>query len=206
MVLTGAQRLSLLTWSLVGAVLGGRLGYVLLYEPSYYLAHPSRILTLSEGGMASHGGFVGLFLALVVVSSVYTIRLWSVTDILVIPGGIALALGRVGNTINGEITGTLPGLPWPMYEAITDSLVACICLYFLYTKPAWPPGRLTALFVVLYSGSRLVLEVWRSPLHVLTGGIPITLEQLLTSILLLLGALLWVKIERAYAPNKKQTL
>src|SRR3989338_5319632 len=96
---------NLLSWGVLGVILGGRLGFVLFYEPSYYLSNPLDIVKVWQGGMSSHGGFLGVITVLIIYTRKKNIDLLSLLDLLVIPVAIGLALGRLGNFINGELYG-----------------------------------------------------------------------------------------------------
>jgi hypothetical protein len=104
----------LLFYGVLGVILGGRLGYVLFYKPAYYLAHPAEILAVWQGGMAFHGGFLGVLVAMWVFGR-RTQRPWlAVTDFIAPLVPLGLAAGRLGNFINGELVGRATDLPWAM--------------------------------------------------------------------------------------------
>jgi phosphatidylglycerol:prolipoprotein diacylglycerol transferase len=217
--LTTEQRIALLAWTFVGVVLGGRLGYVLFYDPAYYFIHPGEVLALSQGGMASHGGFIGVGIALWLFSRAYKVPLRAIADVIIIPAAVGLALGRVGNMINGELPGILIaptspfGLlgaryPWPLLEAVKNIVLAGVCYYWLRYKH-WPAGTLTAVFLIVYSVLRMLLELVREPSHVLgyLGSVPITEEQLLTFLLFLAGLGLLLAVRHTnHNANNKQTI
>lgn len=217
--LTPDQRVALVAWAFIGVVLGGRLGYVLLYNPAYYTAHPGEILAISHGGMASHGGFIGVALALWLFSHVYKIPLLKIADVIIVPAAVGLALGRVGNIINGELSGILIGptspfrllgarYPWPLLEGLKNLALAGLCYYWLRYKN-WPAGQLTAVFLILYSAFRMLLELVREPAHVIAqwGTVAVTEEQVLTCTVLLGGlGLLWYVRHTYHNANNKQTV
>lgn len=193
--------------SMVGVLLGGRLGYVLLYAPEYFWQHPTEILALWQGGMASHGGFVGVGLALWWVSRHLKISFRALLDLIVVPTVVGLALGRIGNFINQELYGTITTLPWgvlipgvegqrhpvQLYEAVWDIVVALVCWWYLRHNQSAAVGRVAAVFLLLYAGGRLVISLWRVPdVLILQWGPWAAYEsQLLTVPLLGLGAWLW---------------
>lgn len=168
-----------LFYVVLGVVVGGRLGYVFLYQPGYYLAHPLQILFVWDGGMSFHGGVVG-----VAVASLWfawrTRRRW--LDILdfvapIIPVG--LFLGRIGNFINGELVGRTTNVPWAMiypslegppkprhpselYEAILEGIVLFTVLWFFSLKPR-PRGAVAGLFLLGYGCLRFFAEFFRRP-------------------------------------------
>lgn len=102
----------MLTWIVLGIILGGRLGYVLFYKPSYYLANPSEILVLWEGGMAFHGGLLGVVLGVWIFCLRHALPKMQVTDMLAICVPPGLFFGRLANFINGELWGRPTDVPW----------------------------------------------------------------------------------------------
>ena len=106
----------LLTWGIVGVILGGRIGYVLFYQPGNYLAHPLDIFKVWEGGMSFHGGFIGVLLALWFFARENQLTFWQVADFVAPLVPLGLASGRIGNFINGELWGRItdPAAFWAM--------------------------------------------------------------------------------------------
>lgn len=204
--LSADQRLSLLLWVIAGVLVGGRLGYVLFYEPGYFAHHVVDILFLWQGGMSSHGGFIGVALAVWLFTRREHIPFFALTDILVIPVSVGLALGRLGNFINQELSGTATTLPWGIpvsgkeglyhpvqwYSMIKDLGIAGICWWYLTTKP--PVGRVTALFLILYSVLRFLIEFVRFQDYpgIDIGIMTVTRGQALTIPLFIVGVWLWV--------------
>ncbi len=197
--------LSLLSWAVVGVIAGGRLGYVLFYEPAYYLSNPLQIFAVWQGGMSFHGGFIGVALVLWLFSRTHRLPLFVLCDIIVVPVAIGLALGRIGNFVNQELYGIVTTLPWGMsfpgaeglrhpiqlYAVIKDLLIAGICFWHLRVTrdTAYRWGCTGAAFLILYAIGRFLLEYLRDQQYALTdiGGILLTRGQLLTLPLLILG-------------------
>ena len=102
----------LLTWVILGVVIGGRLGFVLVYQPGYYLSHPAEILKVYEGGMSFHGGFLGVVVAGLIFCRREGIALLPMADLLAIAAPVGLCLGRIANFINAELWGRATTLPW----------------------------------------------------------------------------------------------
>lgn len=195
----------ILSWVIVGVLLGGRLGYVLLYDPAYYLAHPMEILAVWKGGMAFHGGVIGVALALVYVSRRHRIPLLVLSDIAVVPIALGLALGRFGNFINQELYGISTTLPWgiaipgieglrhptQLYAVLKDLCIAIIC--FLHVRRSSPKtGQTMGIFLTLYGILRFALEFLREPTHAafLIGPIILTRGQVYSLPMILAGILL----------------
>ncbi len=135
----------LLTSAVFGVILGGRLGYVLFYAPGYFLEHPLEVGAVWQGGMSSHGGFLGVTLALWYALRRRHIPMLAFADVVVVPVALGLALGRFGNFINQELYGTVSDLPWAIaipgveglrhptqiYAVVKDLLIAGICYVHL---------------------------------------------------------------------------
>lgn len=199
--LSPASWRELAAWAACGVIVGGRLGYIIFYEPLFYWAHPEEIWQLSRGGMSSHGGFIGVGLAVGLWCRVQKISWHLVLDIAVIPAAIGLALGRLGNYYNQELFGTVTNLPWAVavsgvaglrhpvqiYETLGDVAIAAWCYSGL--KRRWRAGRVGASFLVGYSILRLLTELAREPEW--TGWLGLSRGQLLTLPLLAAGLFLW---------------
>ncbi len=204
--LTRDQWTFILTSALAGVLFGGRLGYVLLYEPAYFLQHPLHIFFIWEGGMASHGGIIGVAVALWLAARQLRINVWALADSVVVPAAVGLALGRIGNFINQELYGTPTTLPWgitvpdssgyyhpvQLYEAAANSLVAVLGYYLLTRGRRIVPGSTFALFIVFYGSLRLVISYWRLPDRIVgqVGPLTVSLSQVLTIVLVISGLVL----------------
>lgn len=175
---------------LVGAVVGGRLGYVLLWEPGYFLAHPAEVFAIWDGGMSSHGGFVGVGLALWWIAKKLKIDIWKLLDVIVVPVALGLALGRVGNFINQELFNP-PELAW--LAVGKDLLIAGVCWWWLRKIPSDSPlsrgGIVFALFLILYGVLRFLVEFVR--VQEFSGAFGLTRGQLLTLPLIAAGFWIW---------------
>lgn len=179
---------SFLFFLILGVILGGRLGYIILYEPAYVLRSPREIFCLWHGGMSSHGGFLGVSVALLLFSRRGNIPLLQLTDTLASLAPLGLFFGRIANFINGEIYGRVTTVPWAMifprsatspsmplflleprhpsqlYEAFLEGLVLLIyCQWQFWRRRRGTPGRLTAQFLILYSLFRIFVEFFREP-------------------------------------------
>ena len=112
--MTKSQIEDLLTWVILGVVLGGRLGFVLFYRPLYYLANPVEILLIWEGGMAFHGGLIGVIVAVYLFNRRYGIAQLSSADVLAVATPLGLMFGRIANFVNAELYGRPTDVPWAM--------------------------------------------------------------------------------------------
>jgi phosphatidylglycerol---prolipoprotein diacylglyceryl transferase len=199
----------LLFFGVLGVVLGGRVGYALFYKPEVYLADPLQILQVWKGGMAFHGGLLGVIAAMALFARMRKRSFLNVMDVVApcIPTG--LACGRLGNFINGELWGRAadPALPWAMvfpqsgstlarhpsqlYQLLLEGLLLFVLLW-LYSKRQRATGQVAAAFVFGYGVLRFVAEYFREPdsfLGLLAGGM--TMGQWLCVPMVLVGAGLW---------------
>ena len=196
---------TLYTFIILGLVLGARIGYVIFYNPLFYLHHPLAVFAVWEGGMSFHGGLIGSVLAGVWCCRRYGVDAWQVADLVVATAPIGLGFGRIGNFINGELYGRVTDVPWAMvfpgggplprhpselYEFFLEGVVLFIILWTVKDKVS-KKGVLTALFITLYGVIRFVLEFFREPdpqLGFIVG--PFTMGQILSSVMALAGVLL----------------
>ena len=188
-VMTPGQIEDLLSWVILGVILGGRLGYVLFYQPGYYLANPMRILQLWEGGMSFHGGAIGVILAAFIYTKRYQISTISAGDLVALGLAPGLFLGRFANFINAELWGRPTDLPWgvafpteaaqycpdvigicarhpsQLYEAVLEGLLlGAVLLWFAWRRGALQKeGLIMGLFLAGYGTARFVVEFVRQP-------------------------------------------
>lgn len=176
---------SLYIYVVVATILGARLGHVLFYDPAYYMAHPSKILAVWEGGLASHGGTIGIIVAVWLYSRYVTKRSILFTlDRLAVPTGLVAALIRLGNLMNSEIFGYVTDKPWgfrfvrsaeywsqvpdgvlgchptQLYEAFAYLLTFGLCMYLYWVRDAarQRPGLILGVFFLGIFGSRFLIE------------------------------------------------
>lgn len=187
--MTPGQVESLLTWIILGVILGGRLGFVLVYQPGYYLAHPAQILQVWEGGMSFHGGLAGATVAGFLFARRNRIPASAVGDSMAMVIPVGLGLGRIANFINAELWGHPTTLPWgvifpgqggvcppdwlvvcarhptQLYEAGLEGLLLGLIMWLLVTRlgALKRPWLVTGVFLALYGLSRVLVEVWRMP-------------------------------------------
>jgi phosphatidylglycerol:prolipoprotein diacylglycerol transferase len=193
-----------IVWVTLGIILGGRIGYVVFYNPAYFAAHPSEIVQLWNGGMSFHGGFAGCVLAVVLFAWRRKISILSLGDLTCAAGPIGLFLGRIANFINGELWGRVTDVPWSLvfphagplprhpsqlYEAVLEGLVLFLVLALFVRGGALKrPGLIVGIFAIGYALARSFCELFREPdaqLGFLWGGL--TMGMLLSIPLLLAG-------------------
>jgi len=177
----------LLTWMILGVILGGRLGYVLFYQPAYYAAHPGEILAVWTGGMSFHGGFLGVVSGVLLFAWRNGIDALRIGDAVAAATPIGLFFGRVANFINAELWGRPTNVPWAvafpgeaaqtcpadwigpcgrhpsqLYEAGLEGLVLFLVLFLAIRKGAlMRRGRVTGLFLLGYGLARAFVELFR---------------------------------------------
>lgn len=174
---TPVQVDDLITWLVVGVVLGGRLGYVLFYDLGYYLSNPLESLSIWRGGMSFHGGVMGVVLVCWLYGRSIGKSLLEVGDLIgpLVPPG--LLAGRIGNFINGELWGRVTDVPWAMvfptggplprhpsqlYEAALEGLALFVILWLYAAKPR-RRGAVGGLFLLGYGSFRFFVEFFRQP-------------------------------------------
>ena len=216
--LTGQQLIDLITAVIVGLILGARLGYVVFYNPSYYLSHPLEILLpfdFSDGirfvgisGMSYHGGLIGVILASVWYCRKAQLDFWEITDLLIPVIPLGYTFGRLGNFINTELYGratqsaigmifpNAPGAalrhPTQLYEAFFEGIFLFILLWSI-RKMKLPVGGLFAIYLAGYGTVRFFIEFFREPdAHLGLLFLSLTMGQLLCAAMMCSGALLFL--------------
>ncbi len=180
----------LVTWIILGVILGGRLGFVLFYQPAYYFAYPLEILMVWQGGMAFHGGLLGVVIATYLFGKRHATPILSLGDLVAYTVPPGLLLGRLANFTNAELWGRPSELPWAvifpgtaaqdcpgvvagmcarhpsqLYEAALEGLVlGAILIWLAYRRGAFQkPGLVMGVFLAGYGASRFFVEFFRQP-------------------------------------------
>jgi len=213
-----------LVWATLGVVLGGRIGYVLFYQPGYYLQHPIEALYLWHGGVSFHGGALGVTLAILLFTRARRLPVLAFSDVIAEAIPIGLFFGRIANFINGELFGRETDIPWAMvfpnggpvprhpsqlYEAVCEGLLLFLLLLLAEHRGARRrPGIVTGLFLIGYAVARMSGELFRQPdaqLGFLVFGT--TMGQLLSIPVLIAGFILiwWARRQPAStaAPQRR---
>lgn len=188
----------------LGVILGGRLGYILFYNLSYYILHPLDIVALWQGGMSFHGGLAGVVIATTFFARIHKMSFWRITDYIVLVLPFTLALGRIGNFINGELYGRISSLPWAihfplasgyrhpsqLYEALLHISFGIILL--TQKRLLKSPALLSSLFLIGYGVIRIFVEFFREPdpqigfiFHYFTLGQILSLPILIVGLIIL---------------------
>lgn len=179
----------------LGAVVGGRLGYVLLWEPGYFLQNPGQVIAIWDGGMASHGGFVGVGLGLGYAAKKLKVDLWKLLDVIVVPAALGLALGRVGNFINAELFDP-PALAW--LAVGKNAVIAGVCYAILRKTPSGSPlsggGLVLSVFLISYGILRFLVEFIRA--QEFAGFAGLSRGQWYTLAILGIGLGIWLQRQK----------
>ena len=218
--MTLAQLDDFILWVTIGIIVGGRTGYVLFYNPSFFFEHPAEIFQLWNGGMSFHGGFLGCVAAVMLFARSNGISILSLGDITTAVGPIGLFLGRLANFINSELWGRpaddsvpwamvfpnggpLPRHPSQLYEAGLEGILLFAILAVMIRMGALKrPGLILGSFIAIYAFARITGEFFREPdpqLGFLWGGL--TMGMLLSVPMIIAGAILIVMAWRRKTPR-----
>jgi phosphatidylglycerol---prolipoprotein diacylglyceryl transferase len=199
----------LLFYGIIGVIIGGRLGYVLFYKPGHYLANPLEALAIWQGGMAFHGGLIGVIGACWLFAQRRGVRFLDLMDFIAPLVPLGLAAGRLGNFINGELWGRASDLPWAMvfpqsgtavarhpsqlYQFAGEGLLLFALVWWYSSRPR-ARGQVAGMFLTGYGVFRFMAEFAREPdafLGLLAFGL--TMGQLLSVPMILLGLFLLLR-------------
>ncbi|WP_346891327.1 prolipoprotein diacylglyceryl transferase [uncultured Roseibium sp.] len=167
-------------WGTVGIIVGGRIGYVLVYNPGYYLTHPLEIFAVWTGGMSFHGGFTGTVIAMILFAWKRGLSIWTLFDLAGCAAPIGLFFGRIANFINSELWGRVTDVPWAMvfptggpeprhpsqlYEAALEGILLFLTMRLLSHrfKMLQRPGFIAGAFAFGYGVTRSFGELFRVP-------------------------------------------
>jgi len=167
-----------ITYIIISLILGGRIGYVIFYNPAYYLLNPLDIIKIWEGGMSFHGALLGIIFGTIIFSKKNNLNPFVFLDIVASVSPIGLLFGRIANFINGELYGKITDVSWgvifplvdnnprhpsQIYEAILEGFVLFIILLVAYLKTSYKKGICSSLFLIFYSVFRIFCENFREP-------------------------------------------
>ena len=200
----------LITYLIIGIILGGRLGYIIFYNLEYYLDNFFEILMIWNGGMSFHGGLIGVILATAIFSKKHKINSYIFLDLIALVAPIGLFLGRIANFINSELYGRETDIFWSVkfvvidnisrhpsqiYEAIFEGLILFFLLNHFAKKDSFKnPGLISSMFLIFYSFFRFILEFFRAPDYQIGYLIyQLTLGQFISIVFFSLGISLYLK-------------
>ena len=200
----------LISFLIIGVIIGGRLGYVIFYNPIYYLKNPIEILMLWNGGMSFHGGTLGVIFATYLFSKKNKNNSFIFLDLIAMSAPIGIFLGRIANFINSELYGRqtdfllsvkfekvddLHRHPSQIYEAFFEGIVLFIFMNFFFRKYLYKsPGVISSLFLVFYSIFRFLIEYTREPdSHLGFVFLNLTQGQIISILFFIIGLILFYK-------------
>ena len=197
----------IIIWTALGTIIGGRLGYVLFYDFSFYINNLLLILLdIRKGGMSFHGGLLGVIIFSFLYAKIKKINFLSIMDIIACCAPIGLFCGRIANFINSELWGKPTSLPWgivfpnadefprhpsQLYEAILEGFALVIIMSFIYSKMKGIKGYTAGSFLIFYGLFRIFSEFFREPdfhMGYITGDI-ITMGMMLSFPMIIVGCL-----------------
>jgi phosphatidylglycerol:prolipoprotein diacylglycerol transferase len=204
----------LIFYGVLGIVIGGRLGYIIFYNLNYFIENPTKIIAVWEGGLSFHGGLIGILIGEYIFCKVKNLNFLNLADYAVIPLSLGIALGKLGNFINGELIGrsleTTFYVPWGMYFELANNdtlrhpsvlyemgkniIIFMVLIILIKKYPRLKTGTLLAIFLLLYGIMRFLIEFVREPdpqiglfLNMFSMG------QILCSVMIIGGGLLLMR-------------
>ena len=169
----------LISYLIIGIILGGRLGYVLFYNLEYFLSNPIEILMIWHGGMSFHGGLLGVLASTIIYAKKHNINKFIFLDLIAGSAPIGIFLGRIANFLNSELYGRETDILWSViftkvdnitrhpsqiYEALLEGVILFFILFFFIKKNyLLKPGLISSLFLIFYSLFRFLVEFFRVP-------------------------------------------
>mgnify|MGYP001298230856 CR=1 FL=1 len=202
-----------LSYLIFGLIIGGRIGYVIFYNPSYYLNNPIEIIMIWNGGMSFHGGVIGVVLSTIIFCKKNNEEIFYFLDLVALSAPIGIFLGRISNFINSELYGRETDVFWSVkfisvddlyrhpsqiYEALFEGIILFIILNILYKSLENRTGLISALFLILYSFFRFFIEYFREPdSHLGFIYFNLSLGQIACIITFIFGSILFYYLKNA---------
>ena len=198
-------------WAVIGVIIGGRIGYVLFYQTSLLFLEPLYIFQIWKGGMSFHGGLIGIIFSIYIFSIKNNIKFFYLSDLVSIVAPIGLFLGRMSNFINTELYGRVTDFPFAiiypqidnnprhpsqLYESFFEGIVLFLILFFYFNKnpKKYLIGNISALFLIIYSIFRFLIEYLREPdYHLGLVLYYFSMGQLLCVPILIAGMLIFIR-------------
>ena len=191
---------------IIGIIIGGRLGYVLIYNPIYYIENLKEILMIWNGGMSFHGALIGITISTIIFCKKNNENIFYFLDLVSLSAPIGIFFGRISNFINSELYGRETDVVWSVkfiqvdnldrhpsqiYEAFFEGIVLFIILNFLYKKSIYRPGITSSLFLIFYSIFRFTIEFLREPdAHIGLVYANMTMGQIISILTIMIGLIL----------------
>ena len=167
-----------ITYLIIGIIIGGRLGYILIYNFNYYIHNFFDIFKIWEGGMSFHGGLIGIIFTSIIFAKKNNQNPFLYLDIVALVAPIGIFFGRIANFINSELYGTVTNVSWAvtfiqvdnfprhpsqLYEALLEGIFLFLILIYFKYKFSKKPGVISGLFLIIYSIFRFIVEFYRAP-------------------------------------------
>ena len=199
----------LITYLIISIIIGGRIGYVIFYNPQYYISNPIEIFKIWAGGMSFHGAMIGVIVGTYVFSVKRKINTFFLLDIIACVSPIGIFFGRIANFINGELVGKVTNVYWgvifpkidnltrhpsQLYEAFLEGILLFLVMNFLYSKKNYKIGNCSSFFLIFYGIFRISAEFFREPdiqIGYLIGSI--SMGMLLSAIMIFAGIIIYFK-------------
>ena len=194
---------------IIGVIIGGRLGYVIIYNLIYYLNNPFEILMIWQGGMSFHGAVIGIIIATYFFSLKKKVNIFYFLDLVCLSAPIGIFFGRISNYINSELYGRETDVLWSVkfvlidnlkrhpsqiYEAIFEGIILFIILNYLVSRVDKKEGYISSLFLIFYSFFRFIIEFTREPdAHIGLIIFSMSMGQIISIIFFIVGAVLFYK-------------
>lgn len=165
-------------WSIIGVILGGRIGYVLFYQFEIFLSNPLYIFFIWRGGMSFHGGLLGMVVSLYFFSNKNNIKFYALADLICLAAPIGLFFGRIANFINGELVGKVTSVSWSvifpkidmmprhpsqLYQAVFEGIFLYFIMNYIISRKDYKTGTCSSLFLIFYGCFRIFTEIFREP-------------------------------------------
>ena len=198
-----------ISYIIIGIVIGGRLGYVFIYNPSYYLENLNEILMIWNGGMSFHGALLGIIFTTILFCKKNKVNIFYYLDLVALSAPIGIFLGRIANFINSELYGRASDIIWSVkfiqidnlnrhpsqiYEAIFEGIFLFIILNLFHFKLTKKNGLASSLFLILYSLFRFFIEFTREPdTHIGLILFNMSMGQIISVIFFIIGMILFYK-------------
>jgi len=197
-----------LTYSILGIIIGGRLGYILFYNFNYYLNNFFDIFKIWHGGMSFHGGLLGIIIASILFAKKNNQNPFIYMDLVSLVAPIGIFFGRLANFINSELYGTVSNVPWSvifvkvdnltrhpsqLYEAFLEGIILFLLLiYFRKKNYLLKPGTISGLFLIFYSIFRFFVEFYRVPdEHIGYLAFNLSTGQIVSVVFLIIGTIVF---------------
>ena len=167
-----------ITYLIISIILGGRLGYVFIYDPNYFFTNPIEIIKIWQGGMSFHGALIGIIIGTYLFCKKKNQNIFIYLDVVAVCSPVGIFFGRISNFINSELYGIETNVPWSVkfikiddlnrhpsqiYEAVFEGVLLFIILSKLFNKLRNSPGIISGYFLILYSVFRFIIEFFREP-------------------------------------------